>query len=136
MILSSQSSMRLVYIKQPPFISPSIRKNFPLENIHKVDTVALSEKVTFSGSKVSSDPHLGPAHPTYELETNVSKSPSDQHSIPPLSLFRPHKSVMGPQSTHNQLKSVKLCTTRNISKHLWFLTSFLNNRNHLNQSEK
>lgn len=135
MILSSQSSVRLVY-KQPPFISPSIRKNFPLENIHKVDTVALSKKVTFSGSKVSSDLHLGPAHPTYELETNVSKSPSDQPSIPPISLFRPHKSVMGPQSTHNQLKSVKLRTTRNISKHLWFLTSFLNKRDHLNQSEK
>lgn len=135
MILSSQSSVRLVY-KQPPFISPSIRKNFPLENIHKVESVALSEKVTFSGSKVSSDPHLGPAHPTYELETNVSKSPSDQPSIPPISLFRSHESVMAPQSTHNQLKSVKLRTTRNISKHLWFLTSFLNKRDHLNMSEK
>ena len=95
MILSSQSSVRLVY-KQPPFISPSIRKNFPLKNIHKVDTVALSEKVTFSGSKVSSDSNLGPAHPTYELETNVSKSPGDQPSIPPISLFRPHKPIMGP----------------------------------------
>lgn len=129
MILSSQSSVRLVY-KQPPFISPSIRKNFPLENIHKVDTVAFYEKVSFSGSKVSSDSRLGPAHPKYELETNVSKSPSDQPSIPPISLFRSHKSLMGPQSTYNQLKSVKLRTTRNISKHLWFLTSFLN------QSEK